>query len=161
MNTMEFVVRALRGWAVPLVIPVSRAWQAFDGPGRALDLGVGKQLRELGAEVTKALRQFRSHGFWDYSSPKTSRRLCEEYVVYFAVWPMLVGDGYSCGVRREWPDSLPRIEALTVPGDSLMFRVGAAAQRFTSQPAPEAEQLQQVVPSADEQPLPVDLFQGP
>ena len=101
VNTMEFVVRALRGWAVPLVIPVPRAWQAFDGQGRALDLGVGKQLRELGAEVTKAWLQFRSHGFCDYSSPKTSRRLSEEYVVYFAVWPMLVGDGYACRCQAQ------------------------------------------------------------
>ena len=46
------------------------AWQAFDGQGRALDLGVGKQLRELGAEVTNASRQSRSHRFCDYSSPK-------------------------------------------------------------------------------------------
>ena len=52
VNKMEFVLRAIRGWAVPLVIPVPRAWQAFDGQGRALDLGVGQQLRELGAEVT-------------------------------------------------------------------------------------------------------------
>ena len=69
VNTMEFVVRALRGWAVPLVIPVPRAWQAFDDQGRALDPGVDQQLRELGAEVTKASRQFRSHGFCDYSTP--------------------------------------------------------------------------------------------
>ena len=69
VNTMEFVVRALRGWAVPLVIPVPRAWQAFDDQGRARDPGVDQQLRELGAEVTKASRQFRSHGFCDYSTP--------------------------------------------------------------------------------------------
>ena len=30
VNTMEFAVRALRGWAVPLVIPVARVWEAFD-----------------------------------------------------------------------------------------------------------------------------------
>ncbi|OLE97376.1 MAG: hypothetical protein AUG75_09065 [Cyanobacteria bacterium 13_1_20CM_4_61_6] len=27
VNTMEFVVRALRGWAVPLVIPIPQAWR--------------------------------------------------------------------------------------------------------------------------------------
>ena len=69
VNTMEFVVRALRGWAVPLVIPVPRAWQTFDDHGRALDPGIDKQLRELGAEVVKASRQFKSHGFCDYSPP--------------------------------------------------------------------------------------------
>ena len=30
VNTMEFVVRALRGWAVPLVMPIAQAWKAFD-----------------------------------------------------------------------------------------------------------------------------------
>lgn len=69
VNTMEFVVRALRGWAVPLVIPVPRAWEAFDDQGRALDAGIDKQLRELGAEVAKASRQLKSHGFCDYSTP--------------------------------------------------------------------------------------------
>jgi FMN reductase len=27
VNTMEFIVRALGGWSVPLVIPIPRAWQ--------------------------------------------------------------------------------------------------------------------------------------
>ena len=35
VNTMEFVVRALRGWAVPMVIPIPRAWEAFDEHGNA------------------------------------------------------------------------------------------------------------------------------
>jgi FMN reductase len=69
VNTMEFVVRALRGWAVPLVIPVPRAWEAFDDRGRALDPGIDKQLRELGSEVAKASHQLKSHGFCDYSTP--------------------------------------------------------------------------------------------
>jgi NADPH-dependent FMN reductase len=33
VNTMEFVVRALRGWAVPLVMPIAHAWKAFDKQG--------------------------------------------------------------------------------------------------------------------------------
>ena len=69
VNTMEFIVRSLRGWAVPLVIPVSRAWQAFDDEGQPRDAGIDKQLRELGAEVAKSSRQFKSHGFCDYSTP--------------------------------------------------------------------------------------------
>jgi FMN reductase len=35
VNTMEFIVRALRGWAVPLVVPVARAYQAFSGGQRS------------------------------------------------------------------------------------------------------------------------------
>jgi FMN reductase len=50
VNTLEFVVRALRGWAIPLVIPISRR-QAFDGEGRIVDERVVGQLRALGHEV--------------------------------------------------------------------------------------------------------------
>jgi FMN reductase len=50
VNTMEFAVRALRGWAVPLVVPVARAYQAFID-GRANDPMVEQQLRTLGREV--------------------------------------------------------------------------------------------------------------
>ena len=51
VNTMEFVVRSLRGWAVPLVIPIGR--QAFDSDGRILDTRVEAQLRNLGHEVAE------------------------------------------------------------------------------------------------------------
>ena len=34
INTMEFSVRALRGWAVPFVVPVSSAARLFDDEGR-------------------------------------------------------------------------------------------------------------------------------
>lgn len=61
VNTMEFVVRALRGWAVPLVIPIPRAWQAFDDQGVARDPQVAEQLRALGREVAKAALQFAAH----------------------------------------------------------------------------------------------------
>jgi FMN reductase len=50
VNTMEFVVRALRGWAVPLVVPVARAYLAFSD-GRANDPILDEQLRALGREV--------------------------------------------------------------------------------------------------------------
>jgi FMN reductase len=50
VNTLEFVVRALRGWAIPLVIPISRR-QAFDAEGRIVDERVVAQLRALGHEV--------------------------------------------------------------------------------------------------------------
>lgn len=53
INTMEYVVRALRGWAVPLVVPVAQAWQAFDDSDRPRDQGIEKQLQTLGSEVTR------------------------------------------------------------------------------------------------------------
>jgi len=58
INTMEFIVRALRGWAVPLVVPVGQAWKVFDDDGEAHDARTEEQLRALGLEVTHAARHF-------------------------------------------------------------------------------------------------------
>ena len=62
VNTMEFVVRALRGWAVPLVIAIPQAFRAFDKDGHLLDKGVADQLHTLGSEVVRAARQFHARG---------------------------------------------------------------------------------------------------
>jgi hypothetical protein len=59
---MEFAVRALRGWAVPLVIPISRAWKVFDEQGQVRKEDVERQLHVLGSEVTRAARQFALDG---------------------------------------------------------------------------------------------------
>ena len=59
VNTMEFVVRALRGWAVPLVIPIPQAWRVFDREGLH-DEKISEQLHALGREVTRAAKQFAS-----------------------------------------------------------------------------------------------------
>jgi FMN reductase len=69
INTMEFIVRALRAWAVPMVLPVARAWQAFDEDGRIQDDLVEGQLSALGAEVVRAARQMGVDGRCDYSEP--------------------------------------------------------------------------------------------
>lgn len=57
VNTMEFIVRALRGWAVPLVIPIPQAWRIFE-EGQVRDQSVAEQLRALGREVARAAEQF-------------------------------------------------------------------------------------------------------
>jgi FMN reductase len=57
VNTMEFVVRALRGWAVPLVLPIPQAWQVFND-GRVLDKRIEEQLRALGRELARAAQVF-------------------------------------------------------------------------------------------------------
>ena len=59
VNTMEFIVRALRGWAVPLVIPIQQAWRVFDDEGNVVDQRIAEQLRSLGREVARAARQFK------------------------------------------------------------------------------------------------------
>jgi FMN reductase len=58
VNTMEFSVRALRGWAVPYVVPVAAAWRAFDADGRIVDDAVAHQLKLLGTEVMRVARRF-------------------------------------------------------------------------------------------------------
>ena len=58
INTMEFAVRALRGWAVPYVIPVASAFRVFDSEGRITDEGVEVQLRTLGTEVVRVATRF-------------------------------------------------------------------------------------------------------
>lgn len=73
INTMEFVVRALRGWAVPLVIPIGRSWQIFT-EDEVTDQRVRDQLQGLGAEVVRAAAQFRDTGDCDYADPVASGR---------------------------------------------------------------------------------------
>jgi FMN reductase len=70
VNSMEFIARALRGWSVPLVMPVPQSWQSFDPDGHLKDEGVGGQLRKLGAEVVRAARQFQAEGTCDYAEDR-------------------------------------------------------------------------------------------
>ena len=60
INTMEFSVRALRGWAVPYVVPVAAAWRVFDAEGGLLDETVEMQLQRLGEEVVRVAERFAS-----------------------------------------------------------------------------------------------------
>jgi len=50
INTMEFCVRALRGWAVPLVVSVPA--------GQVHDESVERQLKSLGGEVVRVAGHF-------------------------------------------------------------------------------------------------------
>ena len=67
VNTMEFVVRALRGWTVPMVLPIPRAWKAFED-GEIQDERIETQLLNLGREVARAAHQFVTHGTCDYAN---------------------------------------------------------------------------------------------
>jgi hypothetical protein len=55
---MEFAVRALRGWAVPYVVPVAAAARIFDATGRIQDQAVELQLKTLGGEVVRVAERF-------------------------------------------------------------------------------------------------------
>ena len=72
INTMEFAVRALRGWAVPYVVPVASAFRVFDSEGRISDEGIELQLRTLGAKVVRVATRFANH-----TTPQRARE-CEE-----------------------------------------------------------------------------------
>ncbi len=56
INTMEFSVRALRGWAVPYVVPISGG--VFDSEAELRDEGVEAQLDRLGREVVRVAARF-------------------------------------------------------------------------------------------------------
>jgi FMN reductase len=58
VNTMEFIVRSLRAWAVPLVVPVGPASRMFDAEGNLQDDAARRQLNTLGAEVVRVARLF-------------------------------------------------------------------------------------------------------
>ena len=58
VNTMEFSVRSLRGWAVPYVVPVPQATRVFADSGAVRDELVEQQLRLLGEEVVRVAQRF-------------------------------------------------------------------------------------------------------
>lgn len=58
VNTMEYVVRALRAWAVPLVMPIAQSWKAFDEKGVPQQKELYEQLHALGREVARGSCQF-------------------------------------------------------------------------------------------------------
>ncbi|MEM6265682.1 MAG: NAD(P)H-dependent oxidoreductase [Bacteroidota bacterium] len=53
INSMEHMVRALRGWTCPFVVPVNRSYEVFDKSGNLIDEHIGKQLGFLGGEVCR------------------------------------------------------------------------------------------------------------
>ncbi len=59
INAMEYAVRALRGYTVPMVVPVPRAWKLFDAGGEMIDEKVAGQLRSLGKEVHRMAHKMR------------------------------------------------------------------------------------------------------
>jgi FMN reductase len=58
VNTMEFSVRSLRGWAVPYVVPVPQATRVFADSGAIQDEFIAQQLRQLGEEVVRVAERF-------------------------------------------------------------------------------------------------------
>lgn len=53
VNTMDFIVRALRGWTIPFAVPIQQSWRVFDGWG-APNAEVAEQLQILAREVVDA-----------------------------------------------------------------------------------------------------------
>jgi FMN reductase len=74
VNTMEFITRSLRAWAVPLVLPIPRASEVFGSDGSVHDTRVAGQLRALGQEVARAARQMTLHGYCDWMDDQGAGR---------------------------------------------------------------------------------------
>src|SRR5438876_11206643 len=62
INTMEFAVRALRGWAVPYVVPVAAAARGCDHEGQLQDPAIELQLKTIGGEVVRVAQRFAVDG---------------------------------------------------------------------------------------------------
>lgn len=58
INSMEYIVRALRGWTMPFVVPINRAWQVIDKEG-INDKKIESQLISLGNEMLSAAQRFK------------------------------------------------------------------------------------------------------
>jgi FMN reductase len=59
INSMEFASRALRGWALALVVPISHAWRAFDQNGRPREPELHRQLEAMAQGVVAAAQRLR------------------------------------------------------------------------------------------------------
>ncbi len=60
INTMEYAVRALRGFTVPLVVPIAQSSKVFDAKGNISDENVKAQLHNLSKEVIRAATSFQA-----------------------------------------------------------------------------------------------------
>ncbi len=62
IHAMEPIVRALRGWVVPLVVPIDRSREVFGPEGQVLDARVEARLRLLSSELSRAAAAFARPG---------------------------------------------------------------------------------------------------
>ena len=74
VNTMEFITRSLRAWAVPVVLPIPRAADVFGADGSVRDPRVADQLRSLGREVARAAHQMSVQGYCDWTDDRGGGR---------------------------------------------------------------------------------------
>jgi len=75
VNTMEFSVRALRAFAVPLVVTVGPAAKAFDAGGNLTDASVRESLENLGREVGRIAGRFHESDKLESECAKAAERL--------------------------------------------------------------------------------------
>jgi FMN reductase len=75
VNTMEFSVRALRAFAVPLVVTVGPAGKAFDTEGELTDVSVRESLENLGREVARIAGRFLGAAQLESECAKAAQRL--------------------------------------------------------------------------------------
>ena len=123
INTMEFATRALRGWAVPYVVPVPTAARVFDRDGQVQDAAIEAQLRSLGAEVVRVAQRFAA----DPALHRMSE--CDEATERLTIdSPQQVGTALvSIDFTGTLNDKLRGWYRSTYPADDGTERVAAAA----------------------------------
>jgi len=77
INTMEFAVRALRGWAVPYVVPVASAFRVFDPAGRITDDAHHRRRRRAATPNARRRGHARRRRFANDTTAQRARA-CEE-----------------------------------------------------------------------------------
>lgn len=67
INAMAAMARALRAWAVPLVLPIPHSFRIFNDEGGIEDEAIETQLLNMGREVRRAAYHFVHTGECDYA----------------------------------------------------------------------------------------------
>jgi FMN reductase len=67
IDTMESIVRAMRGWSIPLVMPIGNSRRVFNEDGELNDETTILHLKALGREVVRAAQTFTNEGYSEYA----------------------------------------------------------------------------------------------
>ena len=72
VNSMEFIARALRGWSVPMVLPVPQAWRSFRPRRASCRRGHRRAAARPRRRGRASAPQFQAEGACDYADDSSS-----------------------------------------------------------------------------------------
>ncbi|MCU0499789.1 MAG: NAD(P)H-dependent oxidoreductase [Anaerolineae bacterium] len=78
LTSMEFMVRSLNGWAIPMLLPVSNTADVFDQDGQLANENLKTQLRAFGQEITRAIKTVDRGLYSDHADPTHRPTLPQE-----------------------------------------------------------------------------------